>query len=109
MKISFSNKKLKKLCEDEAVMHRKRPDIEKKLRLRIAALKASADIGTLCRNDRSGKWHRLKEDREGQWAGALSGNMRIIIVPSKDGIRIIGFGEELTATEAIVQEIVDYH
>ncbi|MBM6784502.1 type II toxin-antitoxin system RelE/ParE family toxin [Enorma massiliensis] len=83
MKVSFQTKKLQKLCEDEREMHKRRPDIERKLRLRIAALKANNTIAELEVNDPLGKWHRLKENRKGQWSGAVSSNERIIIEPLK--------------------------
>lgn len=109
MKVSFQTKKLQKLCEDEREMHKRRPDIERKLRLRIAALKASDSIAQLEVNDPLGKWHRLKENRKGQWSGAVSSNERIIIEPLKDGVRIIDIEEERQSTEARVVEIIDYH
>ena len=75
-------------------MHKRRPDIERKLRLRIAALKASDSIAQLEMNDPLGKWHRLKKNRKGQWPGAVSSNERIIIEPLKNGVRIIDIEEE---------------
>lgn len=47
-------------------MHRKRPDIEKKLRLRIKAIEAAETLGDLSKNDPLGRRHRLSGDREGQ-------------------------------------------
>lgn len=89
-------------------MHKRRPDIERKLRLRIAALKANNTIAEPEVNDPLGKWHRLKENREGQWSGAVSSNERIIIEPLKDGVRIIEIEEERRSTETLVVEIIDY-
>ena len=109
MKLTFLSKKLQKLCEDDREMHKRRPDIERKLRLRIAALKASEDIAQLEMNDPLGKWHRLKQNRKGQWSGAVSSNERIIIEPLKDGVRVIDIEEEKRSTEARVVEIIDYH
>lgn len=90
-------------------MHKRRPDIERKLRLRIAALKANNTIAELEVNDPLGKWHRLKENRKGQWSGGVSSNERIIIEPLKNGVRIIDIEEERQSTEARVVEIIDYH
>lgn len=90
-------------------MHKRRPDIERKLRLRIAALKANNTIVELEVNNPLGKWHRLKENRKGQWSGAVSSNERIIIEPLKNGVRIIDIEEERRSTEARVVEIIDYH
>lgn len=109
MKLTFKTKKLEKLCEDERGMHKQRPDIERKLRLRIAALKANDTIEQLEQNDPLGKWHRLAEDRSGQWAGTVSYNERIIIEPLVNGLRVIGIEKEKQATEAHVVEITDYH
>lgn len=109
MKVSFQTKKLQKLCEDEREMRKRRPDIERKLRLRIAALKANNTIAELEINDPLGRWHRLKENRKGQWSGVVSSNERIIIEPLKDGVRIIDIEEERQSTEALVVEIIDYH
>ena len=55
MRVSFQTKKLQKLCEDEREMHKRRPNIERKLRLRIAALKANNTIAGLEVNDPFGK------------------------------------------------------
>lgn len=109
MKLSFSSNKLRKLCEDAHEMHKRRPDIERGLRRRIAALRANASLADLIKNDPLGKWHRLSENRDGQWAGKVSSNERIIVAPLEQGARIIGIEEELESTEAHVIEIEDYH
>ncbi len=90
-------------------MHKKRPDIEKKLRLRIKAIEVAETLGDLSKNDPLGRWHRLSGDREGQWAGKVSGNERIIIEPSCEGVKILDVIEQLAASEVNVREITDYH
>lgn len=90
-------------------MRRRRPDIAGKIRRRITALKANSNLDELRKNDPLGKWHRLSGDREGQWAGKLSSNERIILEPREDGIEIIGLKEGLRATEANIVDITDYH
>ncbi len=90
-------------------MHRKRPDIEKKLRLRIKAIEAAETLGDLSINDPLGRWHRLGGDREGQWAGKVSSNERIIIEPSCEGVKVLDVIEQLTVSEVNVREITDYH
>lgn len=90
-------------------MHRKRPDIEKKLRLRIKAIEAAETLGDLSKNDPLGRWHRLGGDREGQWAGKVSSNERIIIEPSCEGVKVLDVIEQLTVSEVNVREITDYH
>lgn len=109
MNLSFANKKLRKLCEDEREMHKQRPDIERKLRTRISALIANLTLKELIKNDPLGKWHRLSGNRNGQWAGKVSSNERIVIEPEVEGARIIDIENELTSTEARVVDIGDYH
>ena len=83
MKLDYSSRKLRKLCEDEREMHKRRPDIERTLRIRVAALAANNSLGDLCANDPLGEWHRLTGDRLGQWAGKVSANERIVIEPQE--------------------------
>lgn len=109
MKLDYSSRKLRKLCEDEREMHKRRPDIERTLRIRVAALAANNSLDDLCANDPLGKWHRLTGDRLGQWAGKVSANERIVIEPQEDGVRVIGLSEELQSTEARIIDIGDYH
>lgn len=109
MILTYSTGKLQRLCEDEREMKRRRSDIEKKLRLRINALRTSETIEELVKNDPLGKWHRLTEDRLGQWSGSVSPNERIIIQPMSNGVKIIGIEEEQHANEVQIVEITDYH
>lgn len=109
MLISYASKKLGQLCTRDSVMRKKRPDIAGKLKLRINALETAGSIEELCDNDPLGKWHRLKENRKGSWAGRLSGNNRLIIKPMQDGLEVVGIELERQASEALVVEIVDYH
>ena len=90
-------------------MHKRRPDIERTLRIRVAALAANNSLGDLCANDPLGKWHRLTGDHLGQWAGKVSANERIVIEPQEDGVRVIGLSEGLQSTEARIIDIGDYH
>lgn len=48
-------------------------------------------------------------DREGQWAGKVSSNERIIIEPSCEGVKVLDVIEQLTISEVNVREITDYH
>lgn len=82
-------------------MRRRRPDLMKKLRLRINALRAADTIGDLPSDDPGGAWHELKADLAGIWSGELSGNWRLLVEPSP--LR------DLTAAEATVIDIEDYH
>lgn len=100
LKIKYRDNKLEKLCTDEREMQKKRPDLKKKIRLRIKALENSDTLGDLPEDDPGGAWHDLKGKRAGTWAGELSGNWRLLVVPSPN---------QLSASEATVIDIEDYH
>ncbi|TAP25069.1 type II toxin-antitoxin system RelE/ParE family toxin [Glutamicibacter sp. M10] len=100
MKVSFKGNKLEKLCTDEIQMHKRRPDLKKKLRLRFKALEASDTLANLVQRDPGGRWHPLQGERAGTWASELSGNWRLIIQPIPN---------EPNAREVTVLEITDYH
>lgn len=97
----YKDNKLKKLCTSEREMQRKRPDLHKKLRLRVKALEAAATLGDLAKNDPGGKWHDLKGDKAGIWSGELSGNWRLLVEPSPPN--------SLGAVDVTVIDIEDYH
>ncbi len=107
MNVTYKTKSLEKLCTDEREMRKRRGDIEKRLRLRINALETFATLGDVVENDPLGDWHPLRENRSGQWAGKVSRNERLIVVPlSNGGVRI----ESILATTSVeVQGIEDYH
>lgn len=107
MKLTYSSKKLEEICTNEKEMRRQRGDVAKRLRLRINALETYSTLGEVVENDPLGRWHPLHKDREGQWAGKLSANYRLIIVPLAAGaVEITGV---LEATDAEVRDIEDYH
>lgn len=81
-------------------MQKRRPDLRKKLRLRIKALEASDTLGDLPDDDPGGAWHDLKGKRTGTWAAELSGNWRLLVEPSPNS---------LNAIDATVIDIEDYH
>lgn len=101
MELQFKNNKLEKLCSSEREMQRKRPDLKKKLRLRMNALRAADTIGDLPTDDPGGDWHDVDSMRPGCWAGELSGNWRLLVKPSPAG--------KLSAKVATVFDIEDYH
>jgi len=82
-------------------MQRRRPDIQKKLRLRVNALRTAATVGDLSRDDPGGAWHELKRDLDGIWSGELSGNWRLLVEP--DPLK------SLSAVVVTVIDIDDYH
>lgn len=101
MELSYKTNKLETLCSSEREMQRRRPDLKKKLRLRMNALRAADTIGDLLADDPGGRWHPLQGDLAAYWAGDLSGNWRLLIEPIPAGT--------LSATQAIVIDTVDYH
>ena len=100
MHIEYKDNKVEKLCTDEREMQKKRPDLRKKLRLRIKALETSDTLGDLPVDDPGGAWHDLKGKRAGIWAGELSGNWRLLVEPTPNS---------LSAVDATVIDIEDYH
>lgn len=101
MELRYKDNKLKKLCTNEREMQRRRPDIQKKLRLRVNALRAAATVGDLPRDDPGGAWHELKGNFDGIWSGELSGNWRLLVEP--DPLNSI------SAVVVTVIDIYDYH
>lgn len=83
-------------------MRKKRGDIAPKLKLRIKALEAAGSVGGLKEGDPLGRWHELRADRAGHWAGKLNENYRLVIRPE-------GEGELWEAVAVTVIEITDYH
>lgn len=100
MDVRYKDNKLAKLCVDEREMQKRRPDLKKKLRLRIKALENSDTLGDLLDDDPGGGWHELTGTRAGTWAGSLSGNWRLLIEPSPSAV---------SATTLTVLDIEDYH
>lgn len=102
LEVQYEHKKLKKLCTDEREMKKKRSDIAGKLRLRIKALETAKSVRELSTHDPLGEWHQLSADRDGQWAGKLSGNYRLVIRPHDAT-------EPWNSVTVTVIEIDDYH
>jgi toxin HigB-1 len=101
LELRYKDNKLEKLCTNEREMQRRRPDIQKKLRLRVNALRTVAAVGDLPRDDPGGAWHALKGDLDGIWSGELSGNWRLLVEP--DPLK------SLSAVVVTVIDIDDYH
>lgn len=68
----------------------------------VNALRTANTVGELSRIDPLGKWHQLTGDRDGEWAGKLSRNYRLLIRPAGDS-------EPRDAVTVTVIEIDDYH
>jgi proteic killer suppression protein len=101
LELRYKDNKLEKLCTNEREMQRRRPDIQKKIRLRVNALRTAATVGDLPRDDPGGAWHELKGDLDGIWSGELSGNWRLLVEP--DPLK------SLSAVVVTVIDIDDYH
>lgn len=102
LKVEYASAKLEKLCTDEHEMQRKRADIAKGLKLRIKALESAPLFGDLQTDDPLGRWHELTADHRGRWAGKLSVNQRLLVVPD-------GSVDADDAASVTVIDIVDYH
>lgn len=104
MRVEYLNNQLEKVCTDEATMRRKHSNIEKKLRVRLNALRQADNVRHLCTLDPLGKWHSVESIHPGCWAGWTSRNHRIIFRPCEhDGA--------LEAATVVTVEAVDedYH
>jgi len=110
MKISFSEKTLKKVVNNDrklfAKYGQKRAKIIKK---RLDAIAAAENLEEL--RNVPGNFHELKEDRKGQWACNLDQPYRLIFVPHEEPIPTDEHGKyiwiEIKGVD--VTEIVDYH
>lgn len=104
MKILYATKKLEKICNDKGACKRFRADLVNGVALRHNALEVASSMSDLVRIDPSGRWHELAGDRDGQWAGRLSRNYRLIIKPILDGMEVVEVEETVK-----VLDIEDYH
>jgi toxin HigB-1 len=108
MEITFSDRKLQKLCEQEAVAQRKLgANCARKLKTRLADLAAASSVIELV----AGRPHPLKGDRTGEFAVDLEGGKRLVFQPGNEPIPLMEDGSinwsEVTAVCIIF--IGDYH
>jgi toxin HigB-1 len=83
MEITFSDSKLQKLCEQQAIAQKKLgKDCARKLRSRLSDLEAAASVRDLV----AGRPHPLRGDRLGQFALDLQGGKRLVFEPANDPI-----------------------
>jgi proteic killer suppression protein len=81
MEISFKDKKLKELCEQESVAQRELgKNMARKLKARLADLIAAANVTEL----QAGRPHPLKGDRAGQFALDLVHPQRLVFEPAHE-------------------------
>ncbi len=110
MKITFTDKKLEKLSNDDrkriAAMGQKRAD---RFRLRLTSLLEAESLEDV--RHLPGRYHELMGDRKGQWSCDLDHPYRLIFTPHEDPIPTDEDGTyiwaEIHGVEVI--EIVDYH
>lgn len=83
MEIQFKDKKLRELCEKQAVAVKKLGDAcARKLRTRLADLAAASRVTELV----AGNPHPLTGDRLGQFAVDLAGGWRLVFAPANDPV-----------------------
>ncbi len=108
MQISFKDKTLKDLCEQEKLAQRKLGQpMAKKLRVRLADLMAAASVTELC----AGRPHPLTGDLAGQFALDLVHPQRLVFEPDHDPVPCTEDGgvDWSQVTQVCIIWIGDYH
>lgn len=110
MDITFSDKKLLKIANDESLAIRKLGSIRAKLfKTRLDDIDAAITLEDV--RHLPGNYHELTADRKGQWACDLDQPYRLIFQPHEDPIPTDENGKyiwiEITGVEII--EITNYH
>lgn len=110
MKIRYANKRLEEICTDEKKCKKNRSDIARGVKLRHNALETASSMEDLKNLDPCGRWRQLCGDREGQWAGKLNKNYRMIVEPINGCMKVTKV-EKTTDEESSVTvlSIEDYH
>lgn len=111
IKISWSDRKLEKVCSsDNAGRRRWGADHWKLLKRRIASLEAAPTLSDM--EGVPGRLHGLHADRRGHFAVDLWGSVRLIFEPDHDPVPSLadGVGVDRTlVTDICIKEIADYH
>ena len=108
MEISFKDKKLKQLCEQESIALGKfGKNMARKLKARLADLMVVANVTEL----QAGRPHPLKGDRDGQFALDLVHPLRLVFKPAHDTIPRLEDGgiDWSQVTQVCIIWIGDYH
>ena len=108
MEITYKNKNIQELCEQNKLAVRKLGnDSAKKLAARLSDFRAADFVTSLP----AGKPHPLVRDRKGQYAVSLAGGCRVVFIPDYDKIPIASTGGvDWARVEKIkIIEIGDYH
>lgn len=109
MRIVFRDDRQKRLFESRSDLRGKYGDpLAKKIMQRLAEAKAASSLADL--RQAPGKWHELTGDRKGQLACSLTGNQRLIFLPTNPPGPDSTTGLDWRAvTELTLVEVVDYH
>ncbi|QJD29064.1 type II toxin-antitoxin system RelE/ParE family toxin [Methylococcus geothermalis] len=108
MEIRFRNKKVRELCECEAVARKKLgAECARKLRARLGDLQAAQSVTDLV----AGNPHRLTGDLAGQYAVNLAGGWRLTFTPANDPVPCHADGgiDWRVVTIVCIEYIGDYH
>lgn len=108
MEVRYKDKKIRELCEKQAVAEKKLGAASaRKLKLRLVALEAAARVTDLV----AGNPHPLKGDRLEQFALDLAGGWRLVFAPAHDPCptRPDGGIEWSQVTIVSIEYIGDYH
>lgn len=108
MEIHFKDKKIRDLCEKQAVAQKKLgTDCARKLRTRLNELEAAARVTDLV----AGRPHSLEGDRAGQFALDLAGGWRLVFAPDHDPCPTHADGgiDWARVTIVCIEYIGDYH
>jgi proteic killer suppression protein len=108
LEIIFRDKKIRVLCEKQAVANKKLGRAcARKLRTRLSDLEAASRVSDLT----AGNPHPLKGERAGQFALDLAGGWRLVFSPALDPCpaRTDGGVDWSRVTLVCIEYIGDYH
>lgn len=108
MKVNFKDKKIRELCEKQAVAEKKLgAACSRKLRNRLSDLEAVDRVADLV----AGNPHPLKGNRAGQFALDLAGGWRLVLAPDHNPCptRPDGGVDWFQVTIVCIEYIGDYH
>ena len=104
MKITYKNRRLKKILENERLIKKHYSKLCNKILIRMTELEAVRDL-SLISHEPPPRKHRLKGQYLSCYAVDLSGNWRLVFRPIDAQLG----NSENKITEIIIVEIIDYH
>ena len=110
MEITFTDKKLEKLANDERKLVKEFGKLRaEKIKARLTQLRFAATLEDV--RNLPGNYHELTNNRKGQWACDLDQPYRLVFTPHENPIPSNKHGQyiwlEITGVEII--EVVNYH